>query len=144
MQVRDVMCDRVTAAPLGTSVQDAFEIMRDGGFRHLPVLDTRGKVAGILSDRDLRSVGAIYKDPATGTEEFIVTDDTTVDKIMIANPFTVTPDDSVSKAIQLIREKRIGCLIVSESERLVGILSYLDLLDLLKKYVDEAPAESAA
>ncbi|MDX1433873.1 MAG: CBS domain-containing protein [Gammaproteobacteria bacterium] len=144
MQVREVMCDRVTAAPLGTSVQDAFEIMRDGGFRHLPVLDTRGNVAGILSDRDLRSVGAIYKDPATGTEEFIVTEDTTVDKIMIADPFTVSPDDPVTKAIELIREKRIGCLIVTESDRLVGILSYLDLLGLLLKLVEKSPAESAA
>lgn len=144
MQIREVMCDRVTAAPLGTSVQDAFEIMREGGFRHLPVLDTRGQVAGILSDRDLRSVGAIYKDPATGAEEFLVTEDTTVDSIMIANPFTVSPDDPVSKAIQLIREKRIGCLIVTESDRLVGILSYLDLLGLLMKYVENSPAESAA
>lgn len=144
MRVRDVMCDRVTAAPLGTPVQDAFEIMRDGGFRHLPVLDARGNVAGILSDRDLRSVGAIYKDPATGTEEFLVTEDTTVDKIMISDPFAVSPDDPISKAIALIREKRIGCLIVTESERLVGILSYLDLLDLLKKYVEKAHADSAA
>ena len=144
MQVKEVMCDRVTAAPLGTSVQDAFEIMREGGFRHLPVLDTRGQVAGILSDRDLRSVGAIYKDPATGTEEFLVTEDTTVDKIMIPEPFTVSPDDPVAKAIQLIREKRIGCLIVTESDRLVGILSYLDLLGLLSKYVENSPAESAA
>ena len=68
MNVKDVMQSVVTSAPLGTSVQDAFEIMRDGGFRHLPVLDEAGKVAGILSDRDLRSVGAIYKDEATGTE----------------------------------------------------------------------------
>ena len=57
MYVKDVMQSKVTSAPLGTSVQEAFEIMRDGGFRHLPILDEFGKVAGIVSDRDLRSVG---------------------------------------------------------------------------------------
>ena len=144
MNVKDVMQSVVTSAPLGTSVQDAFEIMRDGGFRHLPVLDEAGKVAGILSDRDLRSVGAIYKDEATGTEDFLVTEDTTVDKIMATKPFSVSPDDSVSFAIDIIREKRIGCLIVSKGGELLGILSYLDLLVALKKMLEKPAQESAA
>jgi acetoin utilization protein AcuB len=144
MFVKDVMQSVVTSAPLGTSVQDAFEIMRDGGFRHLPVLDEFGKVAGILSDRDLRSVGAIYKDEATGTEDFLVSEDSTVDKIMATKPFSVSPDDSVSFAIDIIREKRIGCLIVSKGNELLGILSYMDLLAALKKILDKPARESAA
>ncbi len=144
MFVKDVMRIEVTSAPLGTSVQEAFEIMRDGGFRHLPILDDLGKIVGILSDRDLRSLGAIYKDEATGTEDFLVSDDSTVDKIMIRKPFSVSPDDRVSFAIDIIREKRIGCLIVSTGGDLLGILSYLDLLDALKKILDKPAQESAA
>ena len=144
MYVKDVMQTDVTSAPLGTPVQEAFEIMRDGGFRHLPVLDDTGKVAGILSDRDLRSVGAIYKDEATGTEDFLVTEDTTVDKIMASKPFSVSPDDPVSFAIDIIREKRIGCLIVSKGGDLLGILSYLDLLNALKCFLEKSAKEIAA
>jgi acetoin utilization protein AcuB len=144
MYVKDVMQSVVTTAPKGTPVQEAFEIMRDGGFRHLPILDEFGKVAGILSDRDLRSVGAIYKDEATGTEDFLVTEDTTVDKIMATKPFTVSPEDSVSFAIDIIREKRIGCLIVSKGGDLLGVLSYLDLLVALKELLDRPVRESAA
>ena len=144
MYVKDVMRSEVTTAPLGTAVQEAFEIMRDGGFRHLPILDELGKVVGILSDRDLRSVGAIYKDEATGTEDFLVTEDSTVDKIMITKPFSVTPEDSLSFAIDIFREKRIGCLIVSRGGDLLGILSYLDLLDAFKIVLDKPAQESAA
>ena len=144
MYVKDVMHSDVTTTPLGTPVQEAFEIMRDGGFRHLPVIDEFGKVAGILSDRDLRSVGAIYKDDATGTEEFLVTEDTTVDKIMASNPFSVSPDDSVSFAIDILREKRIGCLVVSKGGELLGVLSYMDLLFALKKILDKHAKKSAA
>ena len=144
MYVKDVMHSEVTSAPLGTPVQDAFEIMRDGGFRHLPILDEFGQVAGILSDRDLRSVGAVYKDDATGTEDFLVTEDTTVDKIMSAKPFSVSPDDSVSFAIDIIRGKRIGCLVVSQGGEMVGVLSYMDLLDALKKILEKPAQESAA
>ena len=144
MYVKDVMQSEVTSAPLGTPVQEAFEILRDGGFRHLPILDEFGKVAGILSDRDLRSVGAIYKDEATGTEDFLVTEDTTVDKIMATNPFSVSPEDSLSFAIDIFREKRIGCLIVSKGGDLLGVVSYLDLLDAFKKVLDKPRQESAA
>ena len=144
MYVKDVMQSVVTSTPKGTPVQDAFEIMRDGGFRHLPVLDESGKVAGILSDRDLRSVGAIYKDEATGTEDFLVSEDTTVDKIMATKPYSVAPEDSVSFAIDIIREKRIGCLIVSKGGELLGVLSYMDLLVALKELLDKPAQESAA
>ena len=144
MYVKDVMQSVVTTAPLGTPVQDAFETMRDGGFRHLPIVDEFGKVAGILSDRDLRSVGAIYKDQATGTEDFLVTEDTTVDKIMSTEPLSVSPGDAVSFAIDIIREKRIGCLIVTKSGELVGILSYLDLLVAFKALLNKPARESAA
>ena len=144
MYVKDVMHSEVITVPLGTPVQDAFEIMRDGGFRHLPVLDEFDKVTGVLSDRDLRSVGAIYKDEATGTEDFLVTEDTTVDKIMVTKPFTVLPEDSISFAIDIFREKRIGCLIVSKGGELLGIVSYLDLLDAFKKILDKPAQESAA
>jgi acetoin utilization protein AcuB len=144
MDVKDVMQCLVTTAPMGTPVQDAFEIMRDGGFRHLPIVDEFGKVAGIISDRDLHTVGAIYKDEATGTESFLITEDTTVDKIMVIKPYSVSPADSVSFAIDVIREKRIGCLLVSKGDELLGILSYLDLLVALKELLDTPPQESAA
>ena len=98
MRVRDFMTTKVISAPVGTPVQVAFELMRDGGFRHLPVLSTRGKLVGILSERDLRGVGAFFKDASSGVDEFLVTDPTTVEKIMSADPITVSPDTTVSAA----------------------------------------------
>lgn len=129
MLIRDSMTTPVVSATVGTPVEDAYELMREGGFRHLPVLDRKGRLVGVLSDRDLRGVGAFFKDESSGVDEFLVTDPTTVEKIMVANPITVSPDTSVSRAAKIIRDKRIGCLIVTEGDRLVGILSYLDVLD---------------
>jgi len=118
-------------------VQVAYELMRDGGFRHLPVLSTRGKLVGILSERDLRGVGAYFKNSNSGIDEFLVTEPTTVEKIMVANPITVSPDATVSRAVKIIRDKRIGCLIVTDGEEIVGILSYLDVLDAAEREQDK-------
>ncbi len=137
MLVRDLMTTSVVSAPFGTPVQEAYELMREGRFRHLPVLDKKGRLAGILSERDLRGVGAFFKDERSGIDEFLVTDPTTVEKIMVANPITVSPDTSVSTAVKIIRDKRIGCLIVTEGDQMVGILSYLDVLDAADKESNE-------
>lgn len=137
MLVRDLMTTSVVSAPIGTPVQEAYELMREGRFRHLPVLDKKGRLAGILSERDLRGVGAFFKDERSGIDEFLVTDPTTVEKIMVANPITVSPDTSVSTAVKIIRDKRIGCLIVTEGDQMVGILSYLDVLDAADKESNE-------
>ena len=139
MRVRDLMSSKVVSAPVGTPVQVAFELMRDGGFRHLPVLSTKGKLMGILSDRDLRGVGAFFKDSNSGIDEFLVTEPTTVEKIMVADPITVSPDATISTAVKIIRDKRIGCLVVTEGDEMVGILSYLDVLDAAERAHD-APA----
>lgn len=136
MQVKDLMSTKVVSAHVGTPVQVAYELMRDGGFRHLPVVSTRGKLVGILSERDLRAVGAFFKDSNSGIDEFLVTEPTTVEKIMVAGPVTVSPDATISTAVKVIRDKRIGCLIVTEGDEMVGILSYLDVLDAAEKEYD--------
>ena len=137
MRVRDLMSSKVISAHVGTPVEVAYQLMRDGGFRHLPVLSTKGKLVGIISDRDLRGVGAVFKDANSGIDEFLVTEPTTVEKIMVANPITVSPDASVSTAVKIIRDKRVGALIVAEGEEMVGILSYLDVLDAAERAHDE-------
>lgn len=137
MRVKDFMSNKVVSAPVGTPVNVAFELMRDGGFRHLPVLSTSGKLVGILSERDLRSVGAFFKDANSGIDEFLVTEPTTVENIMVPDPITVSPDTTVSAAVKIIRDKRIGCLVVTQGEEMVGILSYLDVLDAAEREQDE-------
>lgn len=129
MRIREMMQGQVKTVSPGTPVEEAHAIMRDGGFRHLPVVDELGYVLGIVSDRDLRHVGAVFRDPVTGLDEFLVTEETTAEQIMTPEPVTVSPDESVARAVKLIRDKRIGCLVVTHAHRIVGIVSYLDLLD---------------
>ena len=121
MHVRDVMQVEVKTVRLGSSVREAFEIMRLRKFRHLPVMSPDDKIVGIVSDRDLRNAVAIYTDPNSGAEDFFfASDDTTVDKVMVSNPVSVTPSDDIASATRLLRDQHFGCLIISENDRLVG------------------------
>ena len=51
--VRDIMTSNVRTARAGMKVPEALELMHDGNFRHLPLVDDKGTVVGMLSIRHL-------------------------------------------------------------------------------------------
>jgi CBS domain-containing protein len=63
-RVRQWMTENPITAPADTDVEEAARVMLENGFRHLPVLDENGQVAGVVSLR--RVVGATQAagDPA--------------------------------------------------------------------------------
>lgn len=52
-KVRDYMTSNVKGVTEDTTVEEAINIMIENGFRHLPVIGKDGKIAGIVSIRDL-------------------------------------------------------------------------------------------
>jgi acetoin utilization protein AcuB len=119
LTVRDVMVtDLVTVSPTDTA-REAYRLMRDRRFRHLPVLHG-GRLVGILSDRDLRPV-LLSPGLARARVAELMSEDLTI----------VSPDASVEDAASLLVVKKIGCLPVLDGDRLVGIVTETDLLAVL-------------
>ena len=51
-QVSEWMTADPTTVPIDMAIQDALQVMLDGGYRHLPIKDGQ-KVAGVVSMRDI-------------------------------------------------------------------------------------------
>jgi CBS domain-containing protein len=51
--VSEIMTSDVRTVSEGASLLSALEVMHEGRFRHLPVVDSSGKVIGMLSVRDV-------------------------------------------------------------------------------------------
>src|SRR5688500_10162946 len=79
MPVRQIMTRRVVTMRPETTLVEARRLLDEHRIRHLPVL-VDGRLAGIVSDRDLRSAAGAHR-PQTA-----------VDEIMTPTPFTVGPD----------------------------------------------------
>lgn len=90
-------------------------IMQQGGYRSVPVL-SEGKLAGIITDRDLRRHTGYLPQ-------------TQVKMAMSEEVVTVTPTTPIEEAARLLRDRKIGALPVIEDSRVVGIISISDLLD---------------
>jgi CBS domain-containing protein len=115
--IREVMTENPTAVTTDTSVIEAAKAFKDGDFGALIVTDGE-QVAGILTDRDIVvRVVAEERDPA----------DTTVGEIATKDVKTLSPDDSVEDAIELVRQEDVRRVPVVEGAKPVGIVSIGDL-----------------
>lgn len=117
--------DPKTVGP-GDSLARVAEIMREFRIHHLPVVE-EGKVVGILSDTDLRNA-SLATGQAHAPGEPPVTD-RKVREVMKTEVWSLTPEDSVEDALLIIRRKKFGCLPVLSGDRLVGIITKIDLIN---------------
>jgi len=87
--------------------------------RHVPVEDDKGHLLGLITHRQLIRLL---------TERKKKTEEITVRQIMLSDPIAVSPSTTSLEAIEIMRSKRVGCLLVTEEDRLVGIVTSFDFL----------------
>jgi CBS domain-containing protein len=56
---------------------------------------------------------------------------------MTRDPITISPEASTLEAIELMRRHRIGCLPVVKDERLVGIVTERDFMNVAAELMAE-------
>ncbi len=116
--VRDVMHPG-TAVPViarGAPMSEAIVEMSAKGFGCVAVTEPSGKLAGVITDGDLRRHmrADLLQAP--------------VDAVMTGSPKTVRPDQLASEALALLNASKITALIVVDADRPVGIVHFHDLL----------------
>ena len=131
--VEQIMTAKVTSLAPQNSVLEAMNLFAECGFRHLPVVDAAGKLAGVISDRDV--LRAMVRTPHS--------DRTSIASIMVREPVTATPDMPLADVIDVVTFHRIGCLpVLNAAGKLCGIVTTTDLLgafhDLLHR-MEPAP-----
>lgn len=130
MFVNRSMTKGVITISRDTGVLKARAMMDENQIRHLPVVDAEGILLGIVTDRDLRSaMPSIFLDSADTDAEKKRLADLTVERIMTADPMTISPMDTIQDALLLIQKTKVGAFPVVDKERkLLGILSVRDLM----------------
>jgi acetoin utilization protein AcuB len=124
---------RMTRNPKTVSPDDplsnAARLMREHRFNHLPVVEGE-RLVGILSDTDLRNASL---EPGGGDAPG---GSRPVREVMRAPVWSLTPEDSVEDALLIISQRKFGALPVLEGDRLVGILTKMDLLNAFVDILD--------
>lgn len=104
--------------------------------RHVPVEDEEGKVAGLLSCFEaLRQWAPAAPDAAVGPVP--------VRDVMQPDPVTIAPEATVTEAVARMREAQSDYLLVVKEDRLVGIVTESDILQLTARLLEQLAGESA-
>lgn len=117
MKVRDIMTKDPEYATPGTSIGDVAGMMRDLDVGIIPVAQ-EGELRGVITDRDIT-----IRVTAAGLGPY----EATVQDFISPNPVTVSPDDDLEQARDLMAEHQIRRILVTEGSKLVGIVSLGDL-----------------
>jgi CBS domain-containing protein len=124
--------DRMSKNPITVMPDDdlkqAVWKMEHGHFRHLPVIDDKGKLIGILSDRDVRLIQPSSL-PNAKEDTAVQPRSIAVHQAAVFDPVSVKPETTVKQAAETMLRWHVGGLPVVDSvDKLVGIITYTDIL----------------
>ena len=125
--------DRMTVDPVtitaDTAFPEAFRILRERRIRHLPVVDDKGKLVGVVARTDL-----LHASPSSATslsvfEMNYLLANLHVEEVMSTPPVTVSEEAPLEEAARAMVEKKIGCLPVMRNGALVGLITETDIFE---------------
>src|ERR671924_453454 len=117
------MSRRVVTVSPDRDLAGAAKLMRARKIRHLPVVDARGRLVGIVTARDLRQAlfaPAVQDSP---DEVLRLLNELVVRDVMTRGALGDGGPPRTREAARLMHERKLGALPVVERDRLVGILT---------------------
>ena len=118
--VSDLMSTALLTLKAKDSVSRADFDMKLAHIRHMPVVDDKNHVIGILSNRD------VFRALGDDKERSIP-----VSKVMTREPSTVNPNQPAHEAAALMLAHKIGALpVVGDEEQLIGLVTETDFLEI--------------
>jgi len=131
LSVQDVMNRDVQVVRRNDALAIADQLMQQGRIRHLVVLDEDGIACAVVSQRDLFR-GALLRALGFGARaEDTVLKQVLVKEAMSSELHTIRPEAPVTEAARLMVAEKIGCLPVTDGEKLVGIVTESDIVSLV-------------
>lgn len=128
MLVKDVMNTDVKTIDKDSTVQEAAEIMNKFGIGSLIVIKGEDNMVGIVTERDMMSkIVAKAKDSSK----------TRVSEIMTKKVIMVSPNSDIEDAVHIMLDKKIKKLPVLENNKLIGIVTSVDLCSAQPKLIEQ-------
>ena len=120
------------------SINDAWEIMIGKHIRHIPIVDDKNHVLGLVTQRDVLAAtepGAIREAKSASPE---LKSDVTLAEIMIRDVKVIDKEDSLRQAALYLQSHKFGCLPVISGGSLVGIITDSDFIDIAINLLEQA------
>ncbi|OEC86968.1 MULTISPECIES: CBS domain-containing protein [Methanobacterium] len=125
MEVREAMNKGIISIDPNTRPIDAFEKMYKEGVRRLFVMDETENPVGVISYLDLVGMLGAFK-PRT-----IVSNNLKIEDIMSKDIITISAEDKIEDAANLMLRADVSGLLVLENKKPVGVITKTDICRLV-------------
>lgn len=137
MFVRDCMSSPAVTVTPDTPFQAALKTMHEHKFRRLPVVDKNGRLAGIVSERDLLHASPSPASSLSIWEMNYLLAKLTVQQVMTRSIIITSPDTPIEHAASLMVANKIGGLpVVDEHDRVIGVITETDIFKAFVEMMD--------
>jgi CBS domain-containing protein len=155
MRVHQIMTKPVITVTSETTVFEAANRMLTNHVSGLPVVDTSGKLVGIVSEGDFlrrSEIGtkrrrsrwlSFILGPGTAARDFVVEHGRKISEVMTPDPFTVTEDVPLAEVVDLMEAKSVKRLPVMRGEKIVGIVTRANVLQAVASLARDVPDPTA-
>ena len=134
--LKDIMVKKPYTIDINEPFSKVWEAFKIYDIRHLPVIDSKGILRGIVTQRDLYRIVS----PHITTESNLVYDKMDLDRyilkhVMTKEVITLSPNSTLRNAIDLMTVAKYGCIpIVDDNKYLLGIITQIDILKAVTEY----------
>ena len=150
----DVMQRHLITVSAETPLLDVQRLLVEEEITGAPVVDETGRLLGVVSTQDLLRAAEEEHDTAASEARYFRDDlvfsgpdwdrtsedfqdrlaERTVAEVMTQGGVVVRPDASITDVARLMRSQRVHRVLVTEDDRLVGLISTFHLVELLAKH----------
>lgn len=130
MFVKDCMSTTPISITPTTPILEALNTMKKNKIRQLPVVENN-RLVGLVTERELLTVTPSPATTLSIYEMNYLLAKMVVKEVMVKNPVTVEPSSNIEDAALIMRDKKLGSLLVTENGKLVGIITQTDVFDKL-------------
>ncbi|WP_315756133.1 MULTISPECIES: CBS domain-containing protein [unclassified Bradyrhizobium] len=155
MRAHQIMTRPVITVTPDTSIVDAANIMLQRHVSGLPVVDSVGKLVGVVSEGDFirrSEIGTGRKrgrwlrfilGPGKSAADFVHEHGRKVSEVMTKSPLTITEDAALAEIVELMEKNHVKRLPVVKGDRVVGIVSRANLLQAVAALGRQVPDPTA-
>ncbi|MEP7133034.1 MAG: CBS domain-containing protein [Acidobacteriota bacterium] len=125
--VRDLMTEKVYTLSPADDLAALYDLMDFRRVRHVPIVEDE-ELVGLVTSTDLARYALGKLEGLTLSAERDRLRRRHIRDILSSEPDTIEPDALLKDAAQILLENKVGCLLVVEGARLVGILTEADFV----------------
>ena len=134
--IKEIMVKNIITMQINEPFSRVEEKLRKNRIRHLPVVDHKNCLVGIVTQRDLYHAMAPRETESGDYYDKMQLDSLILEHHMTKDPLSLKPENTLAEVIDIMATRKFGCIpIVNDGKELVGIVTQIDVLKFIAKWL---------